>query len=126
MTLVCAAGFFGSAVCTVMGGFRLGSRSVEFGVAHGSVGVAWGAWRPDALHGFGVAGPMNLFFWSPLVASGGGFTMRLALWIPMLLVGFPTAFLIRGVRRPDYGCCPKCGYDRSGAVTATCPECGAG
>ncbi|HWE93601.1 MAG TPA: hypothetical protein VG269_06460 [Tepidisphaeraceae bacterium] len=31
---------------------------------------------------------------------------------------------IRGVLRVDRGCCQSCGYDLTGNVSGTCPECG--
>ncbi len=125
LTLLLAAPYFGSAFCTLVYGFRLGSQSVECGLASGTLGVAWGAWRPDCVRGFVLTGPRYLFLWSPLVGSGGGSTLRLPLWIPLLGAGVPTVFLIRAARRPNPGCCPSCGYDRTGAASSACPECGA-
>jgi predicted amidophosphoribosyltransferase len=46
------------------------------------------------------------------------------LWIPMLLVAIPTAWLWRRDRRHSPGCCPRCGYDLSGTPSGICPECG--
>ena len=46
------------------------------------------------------------------------------LWIPLVLIAIPTAFLWwRESRRPKPGHCP-CGYDLTGNVSGKCPECG--
>lgn len=48
----------------------------------------------------------------------------LPLWIPFLLAGVPTAYLfLRGRQRP-VGHCQGCGYDLTGNLSGTCPECG--
>ncbi len=50
--------------------------------------------------------------------------VTLPLWLPLLLIAIPTAFLWwREHRRPKPGHCP-CGYDLRGNVSGTCPECG--
>ncbi|MDB5293091.1 MAG: hypothetical protein JWL69_4332 [Phycisphaerales bacterium] len=35
-----------------------------------------------------------------------------------------SASAIRGIIRRDRGLCPHCGYDLTGNVSGTCPECG--
>ena len=48
-------------------------------------------------------------------------------WVPLLLIGVPTAFLLLRVLRRPRGPneCKTCGYDMKGARAAICPECGA-
>jgi hypothetical protein len=59
-----------------------------------------------------------------------GFRLRVPLWFPAaLFAGYPTVAFIRGplrrYRRRRRGLCLKCGYDLTGNVSGTCPECGA-
>ncbi len=49
--------------------------------------------------------------------------VTLPLWLPLVLVAIPTAFLWWRDRPPKPGRCP-CGYDLTGNVSGTCPECG--
>ena len=46
------------------------------------------------------------------------------LWLPLLLVALPTAFLWYLDRRLPRGHCQACGYDLTGNVSGVCPECG--
>ena len=46
------------------------------------------------------------------------------LWMPFLLVTIPTAYLFWIDRRIPPHCCQGCGYDLTGNVSGTCPECG--
>ena len=47
------------------------------------------------------------------------------LWIPFVLVAVPTAYLWwRDRRRIPPGHCRNCGYNLTGNVSGTCPECG--
>jgi hypothetical protein len=49
----------------------------------------------------------------------------LPLWLPIVLVGLPTAWLSwRDRRRIPPGHCRKCGYNLTGNVSGVCPECG--
>jgi hypothetical protein len=51
--------------------------------------------------------------------------VQVALWVPLLLVATPTAFLWRAARRrPPSHCCQECGYNLTGNTSGTCPECG--
>ncbi|MGD8451928.1 MAG: hypothetical protein PVJ57_08925 [Phycisphaerae bacterium] len=51
---------------------------------------------------------------------------RIPLWLPLLLVGLPTALLWWAAYWPhrEPGRCPECGYDLTGNVSGRCPECG--
>lgn len=54
------------------------------------------------------------------------FVVFVPLWIPLVLVGLPTGWmLVRGRRdrRSRAGLCAACGYDLAG-VSGVCPECG--
>jgi predicted amidophosphoribosyltransferase len=47
------------------------------------------------------------------------------MWLPLLLVGAPTALLWwRDRRLIPPGHCQNCGYNLTGNVSGRCPECG--
>ena len=46
------------------------------------------------------------------------------LWLPTLICVIPTAILWWKDRRPAKGRCAQCGYDLTGNLSGTCPECG--
>lgn len=50
--------------------------------------------------------------------------LHLPLWVPLLLVALPTAFLWWRDRRVPPGHCLQCGYDLTGNTSGVCPECG--
>lgn len=50
--------------------------------------------------------------------------ITLPLWIPLLPIAAATAYLAITGRPPPPWRCPRCGYDRRGAPTPICPECG--
>jgi hypothetical protein len=53
------------------------------------------------------------------------FQLYLPMWLPVLVFGVPTGWLIyRARRRRLPGTCGKCGYDLTGNVSGRCPECG--
>lgn len=57
---------------------------------------------------------------------GGDTHLSVPLWMPLALIGLPTARLWwRDRRRGRAGCCAACGYDLTGNVTGRCSECGA-
>ena len=57
--------------------------------------------------------------------SNGSRTITIALYIPFLAIGIPTAvFFIRNRRRFPPGHCAECGYNLTGNVSGMCPECG--
>ncbi len=57
------------------------------------------------------------------------YDIRFPLWMPIVLFGsYPTAHLLlraplRRYRRRRRGLCVACGYDLTGNVSGTCPEC---
>lgn len=55
----------------------------------------------------------------------GSRTLYIALYLPFLAFGIPTAvFFIRNRRRFPPGHCAECGYNLTGNVSGMCPECG--
>jgi hypothetical protein len=65
--------------------------------------------------------------WMPYWKRGrlGTRSLVVPLWIPLVLVGIPTVYLIRlDRRRIPPGHCQKCGYNLTGNVSGVCPECG--
>ena len=50
--------------------------------------------------------------------------MSIPLWLPLLLIAAPTAWLWYTDRRPKPWQCPKCRYDLRGLDGGVCPECG--
>jgi len=64
--------------------------------------------------------------WKPnYVKAGGLILLDVPLWMPFLLVTAPTTLLwwIDRHRVPP-GRCQRCGYNLTGNVSGTCPECG--
>ncbi len=53
------------------------------------------------------------------------FYWTVPVWIPLLLGGLPTLWLWWRERLGPGGLCQRCGYDLTGNVSGTCPECGA-
>ena len=60
---------------------------------------------------------------SPNVKQGLGLVF-VPLWLPLLLIAAPTAYLWRADRRAKPWQCPKCRYDLRGLDGGVCPECG--
>jgi hypothetical protein len=57
--------------------------------------------------------------------QGSALIVDLPLWIPLLLFSVPTVILWRQERRRiSGGGCRNCGYNLTGNVSGTCPECG--
>jgi hypothetical protein len=46
-------------------------------------------------------------------------------WIPLAVLGAGVAYVLIRSRRLHEGLCRRCGYNLTGNVTGTCPECGA-
>jgi hypothetical protein len=80
--------------------------------------------KTDALFG-AVFDLMDASLWLPKARTDGVVRFLLVpLWLPLLLVATPTAFLWYRNRRPPPGHCQKCGYNLTGNVSGRCPECG--
>jgi hypothetical protein len=57
--------------------------------------------------------------------SPKGSVVHLPLWLPLLVLAIPTAYIWhRDRRRYPPGHCQKCGYDLTGNESGKCPECG--
>ncbi len=74
-------------------------------------------WRPDVSHFtvYSTSGKM----------IGTGLSIIVPVWIPLLCCGLLAVllwWLDRGRTRPGH--CAQCGYDLTGNVSGTCPECG--
>ena len=73
---------------------------------------------------------LRFWAWLPAVErypSGrrASFLVWVPIWMPLVLVALPTAFLWRlDRRRIPPGHCLKCGYNLTGNVSGVCPECG--
>ena len=61
---------------------------------------------------------------SPSGPSGTISRAFLPLWLPLLLIAAPTAWLWYPDRRAKPWQCPKCRYDLRGLDGGVCPECG--
>ena len=71
--------------------------------------------------GFSSGGPV---LW-PFVGSNANCTQILIpLWLPLLALALPVAFLWYRDRRPPKGRCQSCGYNLTGNTSGLCPECG--
>lgn len=78
------------------------------------------AWWPRADEILGMTTPSG---WA---RTPGLAIVRIPLWIPFVAFGIPAVWLWRRDRRQrGPGCCRRCGYDLTGNVSGTCPECGA-
>ena len=74
---------------------------------------ALGVYMPD------VKGHLDPRYWAHSIG------VLMPFWLPALVIGLPTAWLIyRDSRRPRPGCCRHCGYDLTANLSGICPECG--
>ena len=65
------------------------------------------------------------FQWLPWAKLGGGKTVIVCpMWMILIAVAPPTAYLFWRDRRYPPGHCQKCGYDLQGNISGVCPECG--
>jgi hypothetical protein len=127
----------GLAVCVVLALLWGGSlfATVEWVDTLGEERIAWGSGR--------VLLTLQDFERIPICARYSGFhelqarwslswwwssrriSATIPLWLPFLLVALPTAFLFyRDRRRPGPNHCQQCGYNLTGNLSGTCPECG--
>ena len=72
----------------------------------------WPCLNKTTQSGVTVSGPISAF------------EISLPLWLPFLIVAFPTAILWRRERWIPAGHCRECGYNLTGNVSGVCPECG--
>ena len=110
-----------------------GDASWHVMFAPGAIVFLWDSWpfSPEPPTRWQVvwdmAGP---FMWKPsvrkLLPSGTLLMLVLPLWIPLLVLALPTAWLFQRDRRPPPGHCAKCGYNLHGLTEPRCPECGTG
>jgi len=103
-------------------GHRAGSIRIDRGRfsiewLHDAKAIVVGeGWYPE--HGFGID-------WLPTYLNDSFFSSAsVPLWMPWVPTIVLTAFLIRAARRPRPGLCLACGYNLTGALSPTCPECG--
>lgn len=114
-------------VHVVPGGLQLAAL-----VGEGELGFGWNSksWLPASFIARRDA-PAWPREWLPHVTTSSSmFGVTVPLWIPWVMVLGLCTLMHREHQREKQrrlrGCCPACGYDRSGlASTAPCPECGA-
>jgi hypothetical protein len=112
-----------------------GSRSGMFGLAGGRFMFMGTNASPGSDGGwcdFNALPPGFPYGWKPFVIRSEGRMgfVSVPLWLPFVLFSAYPLFVfirhgpIRRSRRRQAGLCVKCGYDLTGNVTGTCPECG--
>jgi hypothetical protein len=83
-------------------------------------------WRQTSVGLFGSASSLPMIrIYAGLLSS----QLTVPLWGPLaLLLIYPALAFVRGPvcrhRRLKRGLCPTCGYNLTGNITGTCPECG--
>lgn len=126
-----AVGWAGCAVCILLLTLWIGSIGHTFGYIGPDVGVYFesggyvilGTGREISAMGWTGIGqsrwPVVWWFACPALV------ILTPVWMPLLAVAVPTAFLWRREqRRSKSGHCRNCGYNLTGNVTGRCPECG--
>ncbi len=106
--------------------FRSGKR--DFVLENGAVRVHSHAWSEDPhfvlfyMYAFNMSWVPNLW---PVRKEDD---VVMPLWIPLFVIGLPTAVSFYRARRSkslgQRGVCERCGYDLTGNSSGVCPECG--
>ncbi len=107
----------------------------SFGVAGGRVEILWinrhygPAWRDATPTGWVFIRrprPPSYGFALPTMSALGSqhTKFRLPLWIPLLLLTFPTCLLWHLDARARRGLCQCCNYNLTANTSGICPECG--
>jgi ribosomal protein L37E len=97
------------------------------GVVRGCVSITWcpsSMWKPPHV----TVLPEDTRgepIWLPETSTiAGEKDLTIPLWLGVLLFGIPAGFLIWRDRHTTLSQCQRCGYDLTGNVSGTCPECG--
>jgi hypothetical protein len=104
---------------------------IEFGITGGCFGALWnyphqgpGVWfeqMNSSCYGFELPSAFEL----PSPSGGSNLhSLRVPIWLPLMVSTSAAVFLWRSGRRTPGGHCEKCGYDLTGNVSGRCPECG--
>ena len=104
----------------------MGSGGLLVGLGWSELGFCWFSIDPLPEPGWDVRIiSQRIWHWMPHYRTTPGFSViAIPLWIPLLAIAIPTAWLWRRDRRNPPGCCARCGYDLTGNVTGKCSECG--
>jgi hypothetical protein len=94
-----------------------------FGTGEGVVAAAWEYWGALPA-GLNMERPSGIQ-WLPSVDHSSGIMVVVPIWMLLVVIAIPTAFLwVRDRRRFPRGHCQACGYNLTGNVSGVCPECG--
>ena len=130
---------------SLIGGRAWGSDDLDgmFVIANGSFGFQWHISRSRRFdrtarrftrmtavefaaqrNGYPYWSHPRRWLWRPLFVAKVGI-VSVPLWMPLLAVSIPTAYLFwLDRRRFPPGHCQRCGYDLTGNVSGRCSECG--
>lgn len=119
---------------TCYGSVQLVPNGLQFGALVGEGGLGFGfdsnGWLPKSFIARRDT-PTWPREWLPhITTSNSMIGVTVPLWMPSIVAIGASIWFYRDHQREKQsrllGCCPACGYDRSGlASTAPCPECGA-
>ncbi len=102
--------------------FALGKGIVCVAHEHEAIRFFETGWE-IAPSSYKLSGPVP---WIVVTSSPNKTSAFLAMWIPLLLVTLPTAWLWLKDHPIPPGHCKGCGYNLTGNTTGLCPECGRG